>query len=258
MRAGECSLLWKVYHDNYSVCVALNPGRPQDYGATIRYRGQQRFLARPAMFLVEPGEAHETLRLSGPGTFAVVALTPTLFKRAWPQHRDPHFGQVIVSRPPMRVAFMSFLDAVDGTSLPDGSFLESLLEPCLEHLISCIEWQPRQDRRGGDPAAVQRVRDYLHAHASQPIPSAVIEAVSGLSRFHISRLFRERYGMAPHAYQIALRVALVQQALRRSRNENLAQLAADLGFADQSHMARFFRRTIGVTPGAFRAVAATG
>jgi AraC-like DNA-binding protein len=34
---------------------------------------------------------------------------------------------------------------------------------------------------------------------------------------------------------------------------DLAQAAADAGFADQSHLTRVFRAMVGVTPGEFRA-----
>lgn len=52
-------------------------------------------------------------------------------------------------------------------------------------------------------------------------------------------------------YVHRLRVRYASEALRRP-GARLADVAADAGFADQSHMTRVFKRVTGVTPGDFR------
>jgi AraC family transcriptional regulator len=59
-------------------------------------------------------------------------------------------------------------------------------------------------------------------------------------------------GLAPHRYLLQVRVAHVK-ALLRDSDRDLALIAMDAGFFDQSHMTRVFRRLTGVTPGVFRA-----
>ena len=62
----------------------------------------------------------------------------------------------------------------------------------------------------------------------------------GVSREAFTRTFSRRIGMPPHAFRIVCRL---NHARRRIRSgESLAGLAAELGFADQSHFGRHFRR----------------
>jgi len=81
-----------------------------------------------------------------------------------------------------------------------------------------------------------------------PIPD--IAARDALSREGFTRKFARQFGMPPHAYRLAGRLNEARQRLRDG--ENVAGIAAELGFADQSHLGRHFRRVFGVSPRAYR------
>ena len=53
--------------------------------------------------------------------------------------------------------------------------------------------------------------------------------------------------MTPHRYVVHLRLQAAIQHVRRGRM-GLAEIAAETGFADQSHLSRWVRRVHGVTP----------
>ncbi len=59
------------------------------------------------------------------------------------------------------------------------------------------------------------------------------------------------FGLAPHAYLVQLRLARARRLLADGLSP--AETAAALGFADQSHLGRWFRRAYGLTPAAYRA-----
>lgn len=98
---------------------------------------------------------------------------------------------------------------------------------------------------------LRRAVDYLEAHFRGPIDLMSLSEVAGLSPFHFSRSFAKVIGMAPHQYLQELRL---QEARRRmgSAAGSLAGLAAELGFSDQSHLTRHFKRRFGLAPGAYR------
>ncbi len=82
----------------------------------------------------------------------------------------------------------------------------------------------------------------------RPIRAAA--AAEGVSREHFSRRFARQAGVAPQTWRIIRRL---NEARRRLRlDEPIAGLAADLGFADQSHLGRLFRQAFGVTPLGYR------
>jgi AraC-like DNA-binding protein len=99
-------------------------------------------------------------------------------------------------------------------------------------------------------ARTAQVRDLLEDRVAENIRLDELARVAEISRFHLIRLFRRRYGVTPFAYQRNLRVERARAALRCG--ESLAQIAADLGFADQSHLGRAFRQVMGATPGQYR------
>ena len=76
--------------------------------------------------------------------------------------------------------------------------------------------------------------------------------MAGLSPFHFARQFKEATGHPPHDYLVRLRVDRARELiLRHGRDWTMATVAAESGFADQSHLARHFKRVLGVTPGVF-------
>jgi AraC family transcriptional regulator len=70
-----------------------------------------------------------------------------------------------------------------------------------------------------------------------------------VSAFHLSRLFKQATGLAPHQYLIQVRVNAARALLDAgSGQRSLAEVASAVGFADQSHLTRHFKRQFGVTP----------
>lgn len=100
---------------------------------------------------------------------------------------------------------------------------------------------------GREPAAVGQVKDYLHAHYAEEITLTKLAQLTGLSRYHLVRVFRDTTGVPPHAYLRQLRVERAKCALGEGRS--IAQVALAMGFADQSHLTRWFKRFWGYTPG---------
>ncbi|RDK11946.1 AraC family transcriptional regulator [Cupriavidus lacunae] len=96
------------------------------------------------------------------------------------------------------------------------------------------------------PGAVKRAREYIDAHFSQNPSLPEIAAVAGLSPFHLLRAFRHFTGMAPHAYLIQRRVEHARHLLLKGLS--LRVIAATVGYSDQAHLSREFRRFYGVPP----------
>jgi len=93
------------------------------------------------------------------------------------------------------------------------------------------------------------VRDFLRARFAEKIMLQDLEVVSGLSRFHLVRRFTAEVGLPPHTYQVALRVDRARGLIRRGLSP--VAVATAVGFADQSHLTRHFKRRVGMTPGAY-------
>jgi AraC-like DNA-binding protein len=91
---------------------------------------------------------------------------------------------------------------------------------------------------------------YLDTQDTNMTSLSVLAEIAGLSRYQLIRLFRKVTGMTPHAYQLNRRVNQARAQLRGGAA--MADIAYQLGFADQSHFLRVFKAHAGVTPGAYR------
>jgi len=78
-------------------------------------------------------------------------------------------------------------------------------------------------------------------------------ADTGFSRRWLSQRFKEQIGVSPKAYARLLRFQRVVQQVAAGQRIEWADVAADLGFADQAHLTHEFRRFSGLTPAAFLA-----
>lgn len=100
------------------------------------------------------------------------------------------------------------------------------------------------------PQVALRARDYLHAHLHQDVGMNELATVCGVDRFRLTRAFKATFGLPPHAYLVQLRLAKARRMLAAGIWP--AQVASDLGFADQSHLGRWFMRAYGLSPAAYR------
>lgn len=104
------------------------------------------------------------------------------------------------------------------------------------------------------PPSRGRVDAAIHALASVSPRRHVHEVASGLgmSRRQLERLFLDHVGISPMAFVTIQRCRAAARALAARANARPADLAADMGYADQSHMTREFKRLLGRTPARIR------
>ena len=100
-------------------------------------------------------------------------------------------------------------------------------------------------------ATLARVRDYIRTYYQRDITVSDLANVAGLSRAHLTRAFSAIYHTPPHVYLNAVRLAQARTLIRLGMP--LATVALECGFADQSHLTRRFKGSVGVTPSEWRA-----
>lgn len=97
-----------------------------------------------------------------------------------------------------------------------------------------------------------RVLDYMAAHLAEPLTLDRLAKEAGVSKFHFSRLFRERTGETPHGRLMRLRLARAATLLADT-DLRVEQVAEACGFRRATHFATAFARCHGASPRAYRA-----
>lgn len=234
-------------HDTYAIGVTL--------------RGVQRFWCRGSchdstpgqVIVIRPGEVHDG-RSGAAGGYAyrMFYVRPDVLQALNDETRlstcDLTESGPIVSDP---AVFRLLNAAWTALSLSPSSLAsDELLVRSLSSLVTRAAQLPKNPTSGNDQA-LKRVRDYLHERVGRTVTMSELSALSSLSRFQLTRQFQQRYGLPVHGY---LRHVRLEEAKRRlARGDDIAVVAADLGFVDQSHFHRRFRGSYGLTPGQWRA-----
>jgi len=98
---------------------------------------------------------------------------------------------------------------------------------------------------------LSRVLDFIRTNIASDLSMSELAAVAGVSPSHFKTLFKQSVGMPVHQYVIRRRVEYAVELLQKERSV-LADVALQAGFANQSHLARCMRATLGITPGTLR------
>jgi AraC-like DNA-binding protein len=125
---------------------------------------------------------------------------------------------------------------------------ESALAALTDALLAAStrrEPEPRIDHR-----AVHIARAWIDAHFADNFGLGELAAIAGLSPFRIAHLFKAGVGLSPLAYRNQRRLKEARRLLLRG--EPIADVALQVGFADQSHLTRHFQRVVGVSPKRYR------
>lgn len=238
---------WRWFHETYSLCTVLG-GRGR---TEWLYRGSVHAADPGEVLLYEAGEVHRNCNVLEDASFRVLFVPPAIVHAAAAelglQGREPHWDVMHTAAPALYTSLAALHQALesDGTALEVEARFAACVRRSLEGCSEKRAKEARRFRRDG----LRRVRDFIHANYHRSIRLNELSRLAGLSRFHLSRAFASQYGLPPHAYQVGLRVAKARAIL--STGERPADLAAHLGFSDQSHFNRHFHRVVGKTPGVY-------
>ncbi len=101
---------------------------------------------------------------------------------------------------------------------------------------------------------------HLYAHILERLAERTCMEVfaqnEGISTYALIRTYRRMFSLTPIQHQLALRVDAACELL--AKGATVSDTAAKLGFSDQSHLTREFKKRIGCTPGAYAAMHKTG
>jgi len=238
---------WRVHHQTYTFCNLTRVAE-----AEWTYRGRTYRGTTGGLMLMEPCEVHANTKDPPSSDFRVIWLDPVLVERA-----ALELG-LRTARPALRTGYVAasglyraFLDLHLSLEIP-ASLLErqSRLADCLRlFLESCVESKAADSSRYGKRVLL-RARDYIRENCARAVSLEELCAVTAISRFHLVRAFAREFGLPPHAYQLHLQIAAGRRLLADGMRPS--EIATKLGFADQSHLTRHFRRALGLTPTEYR------
>ncbi|MFD5079432.1 AraC family transcriptional regulator [Streptomyces sp. NPDC058371] len=230
-------------HEEFTVGVCVGGAE------VIDYRGGRIRTGPGSIVVLAPGEVHT----GGPAAcdgYAYRALYPDATLLTEGTLSPPHFREPLLDDPELAAALRAAHTEL--SACPDPLEAESRLPWLLTALARRHSTaRPVSDRVPGAGAVALAVRDRLADELLAPPSLADLAADLGLSRYQLLRAFRTTMGMPPYAWLAQHRVNRARGLLEAGHRP--AEVAGLVGFADQAHLTRWFRRVLGVTPAAYRA-----
>ncbi|MDL4819450.1 AraC family transcriptional regulator [Actinomadura opuntiae] len=237
-------------HDTYSFGVT------EDGYQAFRCRGGAHTSAAGMVIAFNPDDPHDGHAADDLGfTYRIVHIGPELVSEvladiAGSPAGPPLFDAPVVGDP----VLARNLRALHAALLGGAPALRR--DELLTATVGAMVNRAASDRLrvGPSSGAAARARRRLEGSYLDDVGADELAEAAGCSRFALYRSFRRAYGMAPSDYQRQLRLRAARRRL--ARGEPIGDVAAATGFADQSHLTRWFVRCYGMTPGKYRAACA--
>lgn len=237
----------KHTHEEYSIGII-------DAGAAMYVHGPHTArIAAGATVLIAPGLAHAC----NPEPGQVWSYRMMFLKVPWVQRNlgldamgagdllAPTFKQPLLESPSVYRSLDCICRGIASVSNPLA--VEEELVGLLGTLIKPVAMSATGT--GLASPALQRAKALLNARLDEPVTLEELAQVSEMDAFQLIRKFKAAFGQSPHAFQLDQRINVSKRLLKEGFS--LADVALQLGFADQAHFQRHFKKRHAITPKAY-------
>jgi AraC family transcriptional regulator len=223
-------------HPQATIAVIL------DGGFRGSYRGGERDCLAQSVIVEPAGEQHANRFGRAETTILTVSLEASRIGGAV----EAAAGRISFQRDP--VAEQIAQRAAGELDRPDDVTPLALEAAALE-LVARLIRTSRPERRA---AWLEGAREVVHDRFAESLSLAEVADAVGVEPERLARGFRRAFGEPLASYLRRVRVNAAASLLTHT-DLPISRVAGDVGFADQSHLTRWFRRYLETTPGRYRA-----
>jgi AraC family transcriptional regulator len=188
------------------------------------------------------------------GDFIILGIEPNVFARAIDESAEtkdvellPHFA---TPDPLIYQIGLALKSVLENNPTNSRLYAETMINALSVHLMQHYSARKPilQEYKDGLPKyKFRKVIDYINAHLEQDLSLIELAALVQMSPHYFSHLFKQSMGISAHQYVIRCRVERAKNLLLQG-NASIAEVAYKVGFANQSHLNRHFKRLLGITP----------
>jgi AraC-like DNA-binding protein len=255
VEAMHARFLAHVYHRHSHETYSF--GITEAGAQSFRCRGGEHVSAAGMVMAFNPDDPHDGRAAGGDGfTYRMVHVAPdaveeVLAERTGRTRRLPLFAQPVVHDERVARSLRRLHAALaGGTPLEVDERLDAAVG-ALARSASTAATRASEEALPPPGAArvAGRVRALIDEAFAEDLEAGDLAAAAGCSRYAVYRAFEAVHGLAPSEYQRQRRLRAARALLAAGRGP--AEVAAEVGFADQAHLTRWFVRSFGLTPGAY-------
>ena len=211
-----------------------------------------------ADIVIIPAHATHQVQWSTPGSWIMLGFEPRIFERALYETVDfdsieitSHFAQ---NDPLIHQLGLQLKGEVETGGLGGRLYADAIANLMAIHLFNNYATTKPHIKSYTDGLPLYKlkiVKEYIEAHLERALSLDELAQVTNMSVGHFSRLFKQSTGYTPHQYLIRRRVKRAKELLRH-KQLSIADVAYQVGFANQGHLNYHFKRCTGITPKAMQ------
>lgn len=258
------------YHNYYQVCYVVSGEilHRQDFDAVTLSAGDA--------FIVPPGFTH-SLHFNNERTeMYSLAFEESLFAAGFPQTsgyqflKSLHTGAVVPEETTVRLrvtlnreqrkvmeSLLECLIQQQQTPCPAGlSAAPSLAAAIIYVLAQSYYGQPQNTlelhKLASYDSTLQQCVAYIDQHFREPVSLSDLSKRFGVSRSSFCAIFPQFSGMPLRKYIASKRIKEAQALIRSDPEKSISQVAAEVGYSDDSTFYRNFLQITGLSPGKYK------
>ncbi|TCS43701.1 AraC family transcriptional regulator [Reinekea marinisedimentorum] len=228
-------------HDEFSLGAI-------DSGSSVYKVGNQRYSAYAGtVVLISPNTLHSCNPDNDTWSYRMLYANAELIKNIQQEILATELSQALpfdkpyVNHPSCFQLFSNLFDSLihKEDTLQAESYLLEFIQKTLPKNLTITPAEP-------DRQSLALVRRIILKSPELNHSLENLAAECGLSRYHLLRSFKDTYGQTPHAFQLDTRIKIAKEKLKQGHS--LSEIANNLGFADQAHFQRQFKKLTAMTP----------
>ena len=208
--------------------------------------------------IIIPANTSQSAEWDQEGGALIMAIEPQAFAQTIYEVVDPDTVELLplfaTPDPLLYQIGISLKSALTKQGKTSRLYAETLVNTLILHLLeNYCTTRPnlREGIAGQLPRyKLQKVIDYINAYLDRDLSLKELSSLVQMSPHYFSQLFKASTGTSPHQYVIRCRIEQAKILIIQNKL-SLAEIATLVGFADQSHLHRHFKRLVGVTPKTF-------
>ena len=245
-------VMWKRH------VIAINIGHSTTWECKKEGRFQSVLKARGSIsFCPSHQPLFERLKLEG-GVFVnvlLLALNPAFISRtAVGLELDSDRIELVEQRrstdPTLYHIAMALRAGIETVGARDRMYGEALSTALAVHLLreyGAAVLGPKRHYGGLPREKLVRAVEYIQDQLDKNLTVSGIAQAVYMSPHHFTQLFKESTGQSPYQYVVEARVRKARELLTTGKF-TISEVAHNVGFADQSHLTRHFKRVFGLPP----------
>lgn len=205
----------------------------------FNYRGRETILKQNDIFIIQPFEPHSCKSIKNSShSYKILSL-----------NLDTHyyFPQLIIHRPELLSTIREFhaIAEYEKTS----SKVKKLYNEIVTQLKTYSHESASANLNKEISLKIRLTKQFIEDNCHRNISLKRMAHIACLSEFHFNRYFHKCYGLSPYAYYLVCKMKKSQKILLEQKSVIITTY--DIGFFDQSHFIKLFKKHIGVTPGKY-------